>query len=154
MLIQNILCVAGCFSSYFSLLYFVDRYYCSVVEWLFFSAVFYLQIQVLFSSYFSLLYSIYRYNYCLVVISLCCFLFKDTSIVQQLFFSVAFYLKIQVLFNETFYTDKQSKYQVWCIDRPLSFEPTMQVSAHAQSMEFRILNNDDAMELLFTGKLH
>lgn len=54
-----------------------------------------------------------------------------------------------MLFSEAFYTDKQKKYQVWCIERPLSFECSAPLnSSHT---EFRISSVEDAVELLFTG---
>jgi len=51
-------------------------------------------------------------------------------------------LQVQMLFSETFYTDSQKKYQVWCVDKPLSFE-----------CEFRVLTVEDSIDLLFTGNM-
>ncbi|XP_067934302.1 ankyrin repeat domain-containing protein 27-like isoform X2 [Watersipora subatra] len=59
--------------------------------------------------------------------------------------------KVMMLFSETFYTDKQQKYQVCCIEKPLSFKCTAVSPFPTQPAQFRISNVEDSMELLFTG---
>lgn len=64
-------------------------------------------------------------------------------------------LQVQMLFSETFYTDSQKKYQVWCVDKPLSFECSTPLSLQQlqSATEFRVLTVEDSIDLLFTGNM-
>jgi len=65
-------------------------------------------------------------------------------------------LQISILFNETFYINSDTKYRLFCIEKPLSFDAAtsnLAAAAAAHQAEFRISNVDDSIELLFTGKI-